>query len=789
MREKQPYKIVAAYDTETTNIATATEKVAFPILHQLGWFSGNRLSEVTPENVREYVSVSIYRHAVDVFDAFENVLQSEHDYVPVVMVHNLGFDMFSLAPFLCEHDCTVLARTSTKPINITVLRDDGEPGLVLWDTLGMFAKSLETMGAECGMPKLIGAWDYERVRTPETPLTVDELAYATEDIYTLFAYIGYYLRLNPLIKEKQLARKVSTKTGAVRAKREELFYKLKGIGSEKQVGRMWSRHTLLEQPKTDDELYTMQACTRGGFTFTANRSAAIPFDLSETDMIVAGYDASSQHPAQMTAHLFPENFRQATPEILGVDMELVKRVTMDAAIENWAKPFPVAFEACIRFENMRLKAGSLWEHEGIATLASARGSKGGKGDAWSGSFETFGKLNSAENAELYVTELEWWLINQVYDYDSATPLSGYETGRFTRPTDFSVLAVMHFFKAKNTFKRFMKTRAADNEVRAVTPDYLVEQMEAGTADETEVKSYYQILKSDLNALYGIEITNEARAPQELQEGAGIVTLEGSGIADIPKQPKTWYQYGQRVVGWSRIAQAVTMELVKPHVKRIINGDTDSIKVLARRDALPSIRQSLDVYGRAVERARKMVCHRVKTQHPEFYDSLDGMGGYELEFTATRYCAAWNKAYMLERGNGIEVTLAGVPTERGDTSYTWLANKLMSEGWGWDAVCSVLLGYNVTVGYGLTRLNGRAVPAFGEWVETRVTDYLGNVADVAEPACVCLYRESKVLGGTDNETNRRNKNVAVRNNPDVNVAPLLLDCYNGHLIMERIDDGL
>lgn len=788
MPSKKPLRVVAAYDTETTNLPGFRENVAFPILHQLGIFTGERLTDVTPGNVRDVVTVDMFRHAEEAYAAFETLEAwgEAAGVVPVVMVHNLGFDMYSLAPFLNSRECTVLARTSTKPINITVLGDEGAPALVFWDTLGMFAKSLETMGKECGMPKLTGAWDYERIRTPETPLTLDEIDYATEDIYTLFSYVGYYLRLNPLIDETELARRVSTKTGAVRVKRDVLFSKLKRHGTGKQAGRLWARHVKLEAPKDNDELYTMQACTRGGFTFTASRFASVPFEDLTSETVIAGFDASSQHPSQMTSHLFPEGFKKASAGVLNVDMELVKRVTMERLLGSWAKPFPVAFNTRIRITGLRLRSGSVWERDGIATLASARGSKGGKVDTWRGAAELLGKLYGAEEAELYLTELEWWLLNQVYEYDTAEALDGYETGRFTRPTDYSVLSVMYFFKAKNAFKRFMKTRVADDEVRGVAPAYLVEQMEDGTASEEEVKSYYQILKSDLNALYGIEITNEARAPQELQEGAGIVTLEASGVADMPKQPKTWYQFGQRIVGWSRIAQAVVIE-ESGKLGRIINGDTDSVKVKLASNNIETLQTALLPFSQAVEVARAQVCARVREQFPNYYDPLDGMGAYELEHVAGRFCAAWNKCYMLDACHGVEMVIAGVPTERGETSYTWAAEKLLAEGWSWSDVCSLLLGYNVTVGHGLTKLNGRAVPDFGARVKMDVVDYMGNVAHVDEPGGICLYREAKTLGGTGNRDNLRNMVNARRNNVNVNVAPVLLDAVDGQLIIEEIED--
>ena len=167
------------------------------------------------------------RHVFEICDVFDSLIGNP-DYVPVIAVHNLGFDMYALSDWLNNHEVKVLAKSTSKPISFTILDDDGNPDLVLWDTLQFSGKSLERMGADCGMPKLAGAWDYNLQRTPETPLSDDEIAYSKQDIYTLAAWLGFWCRNNPDIDESKLGLNVVTKTGIVRAKRSILFDGIKG---------------------------------------------------------------------------------------------------------------------------------------------------------------------------------------------------------------------------------------------------------------------------------------------------------------------------------------------------------------------------------------------------------------------------------------------------------------------------------------------------------------------------------------------------------------------------------
>lgn len=793
-REKLPYKIVAAFDTETTNYNDGVNVSAFPILAQMGVYNGETLAEINPGNVETIVDVRMCRHVEDSFAWFDELATDANGYVPVVMVHNLGFDMFAFSGYFIAKNVRVLAKSGMRPISFTVCDEDGNAQLVIWDTMGFAQKSLETMGRECGYLKLVGNWDYELVRTPDTPLTDDELDYAAHDIYTLFAWMGYFCRNNPLVDESELAFRAVTKTGVVRVKRERLFAEIPVPGTRRTVGDYWRMVANTQLPVDDDELRTMHAVTRGGFTFTASRWAGVPFELDD-ELCVAGFDASSQHPAQMTSHFFPIDFKKQRTDVLNMDLEIVANIDREKLLGNWCNPFPVAFAALVRVNRLRLKRGSVYERDGIATLASARiGNRRfdddmneagavfneenramGYRDSAESPVIAFGKIESASTCELFVTELEWWVINQVYDYDNAEAIYGYDTARFQRPTDYAVMSTMYFFNAKNVFKQFMRNRVANDAVRAIAPAYLVDAMVNGTAEEAQEKAYYQILKSDLNALYGIEITNEARPEQELDDCEGIRTLDGKGIDDLPNRPKTWYQFGQRIVGWSRIAQICAIESVAPHVIAIINGDTDSVKTLCRRDKLPDIANALRKMADSIADARRIVCSRVQRNYPDYFNGLDGIGGYELEFTAQLYYSAWNKSYCIGDGTP-KFTVAGLPTsttEHHPHSYDATGAAMMRAGSTFSEMCDTLLGYNVTVDSSITRLNGRRVPGWNTRFVGEITDCNGVTSLVNEPAVIALYPESKILGSTMTADNSRNYRRASANNPNVNVAPRLV----------------
>lgn len=825
MTERKPYKIIGAYDSETTNYDDAGRKVAFPILHQIGILSNIELVDVTAENVEENVAISMFRDTLDLYAYLDNLLEQDLVFVPVLMCHNLAFDMYGLSVWLTRHDVKVLAKSERKPITFTINDDGGNPALVIWDTLIFTQQSLERMGNDCGYSKGIGEWDYSLVRTPRTPLTDEEIDYAKRDIYTLFAWFGWWLRRNPDIDPARLALNVVTKTGIVRERRRVRFSDLKGRKLKDTVGQYWLKQCMFEVPTTDDELYTMMAATRGGFTFCSSVNASVPYDLVGTDEIIAGYDATSQHPAQLVSHLYPVKFKQRPSYVMDAAFRLVQKTSMKRILSHWAQPFGVAFYGCFEFTNLRPKAGSIFAKYGIFPLASARyrtkeqieydEDNGDKvnytnemryrdyTDSAEDAVCEFGKLVSASKARVYITELTAWEICQAYDFDEVKAISGYSTGRFVKPTDMDVISVMQFYKAKNEFKiareSFFETKTIHNAQilkELGIADAIADGMRDGTISDVDVDATYMSLKADLNAIFGISCSNQFRRPTILSE-SGITYTGEFGIVNAPKTPKVWYQFGQRIVGWSRIAQICAMLLVSEYALTIINGDTDSLKILCKKKDLPKISDKLGILSNAVDNGKREVCARVKAAYPGLYDPLAEIGYYVHEFDAERFCASWNKAYAMQNIDKREgclrfyFTLAGIPTRRRTSNLSsflgvnGIADRLYGLGWSFADICNVFLGYNVTYAYDVLRLNGRTFPKWADGVMLDVVDYRGERSRVTQPAALALNPMAKTINDTSVTENETNMIQAKKNNPDVNVTRKLV--YSGGVMELKLEE--
>lgn len=802
MCDKRLYRIIGAFDTETTNIGNAAQGYsAFPILYQFGYLSCP-IEEINPGNCANCVDMRLFRNSGDFYEFLDGIAVFDSAYVNVVLVHNLGFDMYSLAPWINTKPNRVLAKTARKPITITILDDNERPVLVFFDTLGLFMKSLARMGEECGMPKAVGEWDYMLVRTPDTPLTANEIDYATRDIYTLLCYVSYFLGKNPDISPDDIGCHIVTKTGVVRHKRMRHLGSLKGRGLSRSVNQYWNYHNRTQKPKSDEELFIMHACTRGGFTFCARNHASEVFSADDGRKLLA-YDATSQHPGQICSHLYPVDFTPATKGELEQAIIMVEKTSVDWILDRWERPFFCAFNACFSFTNLRPKKGSMYAIEGVFPLASARiktpdydidsldnesanafdlsAFSSGYTDIAENPRILFGKLESADYCELWLTELALWELIQCYDYDSCVPLGGYLTMNFRKPTDLCLLSVMRFYKAKNALKEVMNG-ARPELLDGFYPDSFVRVVKSGEADSKLMKEYYQLAKADLNALFGIEATNEARQDFEIAPD-GLQLTGVPGMENYPANPKCWYQFGQRIVGWSRIAQHVAMQLVYPYVNGIICGDTDSFKLYLPAENIKKVDNALKRLARSIDKAKRDVCSRIRVRYKDYYDTLDGIGHYVCEGEYEAFSASWNKSYIGIENGELHITLAGVPTSRGDHSIEEFGKELMNYGADFASVASLLIGYNVTFDYSLTLLNGKKHPKWAEFYSGYVTDYLGNTSYVNEPMALAIYPEPKTIGNTEQPENLANLQCALGNNSLVNKNPVLLKFADGIEVIE------
>lgn len=824
-RRRKAYKVCAAYDTETTSVQVNGEWRAFAYLYQINDLRSCDLPAYEPGKSDD---VKLYRTASQVLAYIGALVEwgEANRIVPIIAGYNIMFDLQTIFADLCRsYGMEVNAQSSTNVYTLDLTAQDGSTLLRFWDTYHLEMRGLAAMGATAGIEKLVGDLDYSLVRTPETPLTDAEIGYAVRDVQVIPAYLRYLLDANEWLTPDMLGVRVLTKTSLVRqmARNEIAPLKVRSGRARKTLEQLFMAVCQDDLPGCYYDYGLRKACFRGGLTFTAARYASVVVRN------VASLDVTSMHHLFINGRYIPEQFRPLRRRELDYMVDAILRVSREQVLREYHKPLPFAIHARLRFKNIRLKRGTCFEAWGIASIPRGKFGHGCEGSAeysrndaerfavraaklngWRDRADNarfaFGKLYSADVAELHVSEVELWAISRVYEWDELTCVLGEGTAKFAAPPDYVTLQSNVFFARKQDMKKVNKTYEEGvpyaDPIPASIPEGIAKGLRAGTLTNAFVESYYSsTVKGMFNSIYGTMAQDVMKAGYTVDKAAALLEVDRDTVLSpdnfferLPKRPKVAYNYGMRIVGGSRLHLILAMEMVyetfgeRAHVT---GGDTDSLKVACAKDITDDdLAACLQPLADAAKRAIDKTQTRVRKNFPQLASSLEGIGVFDVEGCGagrTRYdyhMEAWNKARVsIDYAGGVHVTCAGL--SRPDGAYHiehYIADMLKDNAP--DVVLPAVLGYNVIVDNGVCHALQRTSPSALDVFDADATDYMGRTAHVTAPEAVALYPVSRALGETDMPVNAENvayvRDVYGR---DIDVRERRLSVCNGKPVFE------
>lgn len=790
-RRAKPYKLVAAYDTETCNVKRGDAWLAYTVCYQVNDLRDTDMYTYEPDVTDNVV---IYRHAADMLAYIDELVTwgLESQVCPIVAGYNLMFDLQPLMFALkAAYDMEVNAQSSTNVYTLDLYRG-GSRVLRFWDTYHLEMRGLAAMGRTAGLAKLDGDWDYSLIRTPDTPLTEEERMYAIRDVQVIPAYMRYLLHANDWMREGDLGVKVITKTSIVRQMAEHEIAKLRYRTNNGYKTLLQTFMAICNEdlPACYYDYGLRKACFRGGFTFTAARFASVVVRN------VASLDVTSMHHTFINGSFMPEQFRPVNP---GVLRDLLKRTfstDVDTVLHNYWRPFPFAYHARVRFYNLRLKRGTAFDAYGIALIPKGkfqRSAENGADFAVNDAVQfaerasrtsgwrdrainpvfAFGKLYSAGMAEIHVSEYEAWCIAQVYDFDFFEPILGEATAKLTAPPDYVTLQSNMLFERKQDMKHVCKVyrdgEPYPEDVPKSIPDGIATVLRNGELSLDFVKSYYgSTVKGAFNSVYGTQAQDVLKPGYMIDDAACIevdrdsVLSESNFFERLPARSKVMYTYGLRIVGRSRMHLVIAIHLlweVFGERVRVTGGDTDSIKCSCDADVTDGmLSRALAPLALASKSAIDRTMTRVRRDWPRYASELTGIGAFDIEECeegTTRWAyhmEAWNKCRIsVGEDMRCHITAAGLSRPHGMYNIEDYVNDMLKT----DAPENVLpdcIGYNVYVPACLAHSLQRNRPLPIERFNADVTDYLGITSNVDAPQAVALYSVGRWLGETSMPSN-------------------------------------
>ena len=788
--KKQKFVLCSVYDTETCNIGERENTRAYPIL-----FIDNDIREVDIYNYTpdKDDTVNFYRYDYQMLDKINEYIQYGLiiKKVPIICAYNLMFDlqplMFSLN---AEYDIHANAQSSTNVYTLDLYEKDTENLLLrFWDTYHLEMRGLEAMGETCGLEKAKGSWNYELIRTAETPLTEEELYYAKRDVQVIPMYLKYLLHANEWAKQEDFGVRIITKTSIVRQMTRKEIANLritKEDGKTLTLGKAFNELCMKELPQCYNQYGLRKASFRGGFTFTSARYCGeIVHDTVSTDVV-------SMHHTFICGRLVPQDWKILPTIALRQLFERVINTPLDDVLKYYYKPFNVAFHIRIKFVNVRLRKNTVFYKHGIALESTSKFKREmpvdtsnpesenaiaqdndvlahGWYDRYVHAEMALGKVYAADELVLHLNEIEAWCFSRVYEWDSYEVIYGEGTQAFKLPPDYVTLQSNKLFEAKSAVKFILKhykqgtpyTLGISREI----PDGIKQTLRDGTCNEQFLEAYYiNTVKGMFNGIYGT-MAQDIYKPDfeciggELRVNRDNITNEKNWEERQPNSCKVLYTYGMRIVAGSRMHLIIAMELLDklcPTCK-ITGGDTDSIKIACEyKITEDEINAALQPLKEAAKDAIDYCMERLRKTFPLYASTLKNIGAFEIENSGSHYdyhIEYWNKC-RISVSDTFHITCAGLARPIGQFNIADFLN-VFSKKYGIESALKDAFGYNVFVSHEISHVLEHHRPKAYEMIDMDITDYLGNTVHVNTYESISLYNAGRFLGETFKLTNKLN----------------------------------
>lgn len=574
----------------------------------------------------------------------------------IIYVHNLGYEFqFMRKWFTWEK---VFAINERKPLKALT-----ESGIEFRDSYILsgfnLAKTAENL-TDHKIEKLVGDLDYSLVRHHETPITNTEWGYIENDIVIIINYIDEQMN-----QYGSIAKIPLTNTGRVRDfTRGKCFNDDDG---KRDNNKRRKYHNLMENMiLTPDDYLQLKRAFMGGFTHASSIHSGKVLEN------VASIDFTSSYPSVMISEKFP----LSSPKSVEVDSI--------AELENLMKNYCVVFD--VRYENIK----SLIGYENYISESKTRNLINGVSNN--------GRIFSADNLETTITELDYNVIKNTYDYSgiSVSNVKVMYKGFLPKPIIDSVLEL---YQGKTELKGVKGT-------------------------ETE----YLLSKGMLNSIYGMTVTDIAKDNHTYSDEWELEPVDLEDVLMKHNKSKNrflYYAWGVWVTAYARFNLWTGILAMGDDY---VYSDTDSIKFLNpdnHNDYIEMYNQKL------TEKQSKVIEHY--DLNPELFKpkTIEGIekpiGVWDFEGLYSRFKTLGAKRYLSEHEDELEITIAGLSKKNG---LKYMLNKSGSN-------TGVFRMFNNSLFIPKSDTGKNTHTYIDESKTVEIEDYLGNKATVTELSAVHL----------------------------------------------------
>lgn len=390
------YELVASFDIESTSTIVDGRKVAFMYIWQFAF-----------EDILVYGRT--WQEYQKFTDKLAELLQLDDSQRLIVYVHNLSFEFQFMRKYF-EWE-SVFATDTRNPIKAATSQ-----GIEYKDSYILASLNLDHVAKNLRshkIKKLVGNLDYNKVRTYETPLSEDELAYCANDIIIVVDYIH-----EQIDEYKSITKIPLTNTGRVRSyTKDQCYYNGKKHKGNNQYRRY--RNYITRLTLESDEYSMLKEAFQGGFTHAnANKMGQVLHD-------VASYDFTSSYPTVMLTEQYPTS------------SAFVPEIKSKKDFEFYREHYLMIFD--VKFTGVYPKI----KHEHYLSVSKCTVSNDCVTDN--------GRIFSADSVETTITNIDLDILERCYTWEHMEigRVLAYEKNYLPKPI---IQSILHLYKQKTKLK-------------------------------------------------------------------------------------------------------------------------------------------------------------------------------------------------------------------------------------------------------------------------------------------------------------------------------------------------
>lgn len=667
-RNKSKYSnIIYAFDIETSTYKVDDRYLS---LMYLAGAKGIECkpNEITKDNLNNYSTDYIVMrdyNDVDNWLVKLNHINKNNNTTALIFIHNFAyeFSFFQNLNFIKTNftNENLMALNTRQPFKLTC---DHIEFRCSYKFTGL---SLQALGKNLGIEKLVDTKDYKVLFTPKSELPTEEYVYNERDLdITLLAVLNQ-LKNSSAFNSTNDIKNLLTVTGLTRAENK--------IISPKSTQRAYSIFCKSQTNLYDVVLQNkrkvyqfLQDGFLGGYV-RANR-----YYLFKPLKNVGSIDIASSYPTQMLNRYYPYDFEICKSNLTDKLLDMIEQNNKYISeytkknLYNWffrTREFPFINYFIADIELINLKVKSFKNNNEVPLISFHKTYQNKTNDKRL--LVDNGRILRASFVRLTITNIDLFLISLFYDFEIRKCNSLIYTNKSQKINSYVRNSINYFAEQKVIFKKLFKN-ANDNNIYPIKEDFFSNKFNKYIIAENQIDEFTTmnnkeqlyfleeqlvLSKSRLNAQYGINVQHII--PEEIKYN--IDTNEWYKEETEYRTPKTLlrnYSDGVFIVAYARLhLMIMTYLLIKETETTIVYWDTDSIKFF---NDLNNVLEKVKYFNENLEKKW-------------FVSKKYNLGIFDFEGIYDNFCTGGSKSYISSKGKEIHLTISGV------TSHTeWWYQK-------------------------------------------------------------------------------------------------------------------